>query len=98
MSYDIVYLDGIRPSWVEADVVIDEENHTITIKCMAKYDRLGADPQTEIDQFNGMASMGKITNDFPLINMGSKLFASNIFPVKLMIKSMRNAPYIPSQR
>jgi hypothetical protein len=73
--YD-VDIGGITPVWVLQEAEINPEAHTIKLRCAAIQEFLGADPQTEIDNLNALASLGEIKNE-GLVNLGTKLFTSN---------------------
>jgi hypothetical protein len=77
--YD-VDIGGITPVWVLQEAEINPEAHTIKLRCAAIQEFLGADPQTEIDNLNALASLGEIKNE-GLVNLGTKLFSSNYITV-----------------
>ncbi|BDZ68608.1 hypothetical protein [Methanobacterium ferruginis] len=56
MAYKDWVIGGLTPSWVEPDFSHDPDQRTLTLKCAAIQTELLADPMTEIDQFNEIAS------------------------------------------
>lgn len=74
MTYTIWNIGGLTPSWVEPDFKDDRKNRMLTLKCAAIFEEVGADPLTETNQFDAMASED-ITNE-QLLNGGSNLQVS----------------------
>jgi len=78
MPYDTWVIGGITPNWiVDVDPAPNNVNRRITLHCYAdsQVDLNGADPRSEIEQFEAMLC-DSVTNT-PLLQGGSKLQVKN---------------------
>lgn len=78
MAYDSWVIGGVTPKWIiDVDPAPNLCNGQFTIHCMADgpFDLSGADPRTEIAQFEAM--MVQTATNKPLLNGGTKLQIQN---------------------
>jgi len=78
MAYDSWVIGGVTPNWiVDVDPAPNNVNRRITLHCYAdsQVDLNGADPRSEIEQFEAMLC-DSVTNT-PLLQRGSKLQVKN---------------------